>query len=217
MLVSLSGITPRTLHRCAELAAELDRRHVPMTMLFTPRSGDAATAWMSGRVRQGDAILLRGNHSRGVDFASLPAHEARLRLIAAVAGLDRAGLRAEGFAPPGRFASRGTLEALREHGFGVCADLAAVHDLRSGAVLRSRVQGFGSQRQRTETLRCFALVLTAARAARRSGLVRLGVDADDLLRPGRRQAFLDAVDVARENGAVPSTYSAIRKRLAVAS
>ncbi|MGH3516938.1 MAG: DUF2334 domain-containing protein, partial [Haloechinothrix sp.] len=62
---------------------------------------------------------------------------------------------------------------------------------------------------RTETLRCFALVLGTARAARRAGLVRLGVDAAGLARPGPRQAFLDAVDVALEAGATPATYAAL--------
>ncbi|RZQ65469.1 DUF2334 domain-containing protein [Amycolatopsis suaedae] len=222
MLVSLSGVRARTLHLCADLAAELDHRSVPLSILFTPPSDDedpAVAAWLRQRSRAGDGILLHGyDHSvppssravtlgRRAEFADLPAHEARLRLIAATAALDRAGLHAEGFAPPRWLASRGTLAALRERGFLFCADTSSVRDLRTGVVRRARVQGFGSQRQRTETLRCFALVLWAARAARRGGLVRLGVDAGDLTRPGRRQAFLDAVDQALEQGATGSTYA----------
>ncbi|MFF5985595.1 DUF2334 domain-containing protein [Prauserella flavalba] len=221
LLVSLSGAGPRTLHRCAELAEQLDARGVALSMLFTPSAEDGSprvAEWMRQRVRQGDAVLLHGyDHRIRAEFASLPAHEARLRLIAAGAALDRAGLRASAFAPPRWRVSRGTLEALRNHGFRVCADLSTVRDLTTGEVARARVQGFGSQHQRTETVRCFALVLSAARAARRGGLVRLGVDARDLRRPGRRQAFLDAVDVALENGAASRTYvTALPARLAAA-
>lgn len=197
-------------------------------MLFTPRAGDTATDWIRQRSRGGDTVLLRGHDPHGgalpgrtqtltrkATFAALPAHEARLRLITALAALDNAGLRTDGFAPPRWLASRGTVEALRDNGFAYCADLVSVQDLRTGEVLRARVQGFGSQNQRTETLRCFALVLSSARAAKRGGLVRLGVDAEDLARPGRRQAFLDVVDVALENGAIPRTYSTLRHRVGV--
>ncbi|MGC7093521.1 DUF2334 domain-containing protein [Amycolatopsis lurida] len=217
LLVSLSGMNPSTLHRCAELAEELDRRAVPLSLLFTPSTG--VTSWLRQRVDRGDDLLLHGyDHTvppthravslgRKAEFAALPAHEARLRLTAATASLDHAGLRTEGFAPPRWLASRGTLAALRERGFRFCADVTAIRDLETGEVRRARVHGFGSQRQRTETLRCFALVLTAARVARRGGLLRLGVDASDLRRPSRRQAFLDAVDVALEAGATSSTYT----------
>ncbi|PRX47466.1 hypothetical protein B0I33_10544 [Prauserella shujinwangii] len=223
LLVSLSGIGPRTLHRCADLAGELDRRGVPLSLLFTPSAGDGfphVAEWLRERVRRGGAVLLHGYDQRvRAEFASLPAHEARLRLIAATAAVERAGLRTDAFAPPRWRVSRGTLEALRQHGFAVCADLSTVRDLRTGDVARARVQGFGSQGRLPETPRCFALVLAAARAARRGGLVRLGVDAADLARPGRRQAFLDAVDVALEHGASGATYSALtgrRARLAAA-
>ena len=223
LLVSLSGISARTLHRCADLAAELDRREVPLSLLYAPRTGDSAvTEWVRERAGRGDSVLLHGyDHQvtpthrtvrlgKKAEFASLPAHEARLRLIAATASMDNAGLRADGFAPPRWLASRGTLDALREHGFPLCADLVAVRDLRSGDVRRARVHEFGSQYQRTETVRCFALVLAAARAARRGGLVRLGAEAAELARPGLRQALLDAVDVALENRAFGSSYAALR-------
>lgn len=222
LLVSLSGISPRTLYRSADLAAELDRRKVPLSLLYAPRTGDrAVTEWVRGRAGRGDAVLLHGyDHQvtpthrtvrigKKAEFASLPAHEARLRLIAAKALMDNAGLRADGFAPPRWLASRGTLEALREHGFSLCADLATVRDLRTGDVHRARVQEFGRHRQRTETVRCFALVVGAARAARRGGLIRLGAVAADLARPGLLRALLDAVDVALENRAFGSTYVAI--------
>ncbi|WP_245975874.1 DUF2334 domain-containing protein [Amycolatopsis palatopharyngis] len=224
LLVSLSGINSRSLQRCAELATELDQRQVPLSMLATPNTAEPdATAWMRTRARAGDDVLLHGydhrvtpTHTvrigRKAEFAALPAHEARLRLIAATSALERTGLRADGFAPPRWLVSRGTLDALRERGFSLCADLSAVRILRTGEVHRARVQGFGGQRQRTETVRCFALVLSAARSARRGGLVRLGVDAADLAHASRRQAFLDAVDIALEAGARGATYSATAAR-----
>jgi predicted deacetylase len=222
LLVSLSGIGPRTLHRCADLATELDRRKVPLSLLFAPHLAGtpAVTEWVRTRTRAGNGLLLHGfdhqvapghgpHFGRKAEFAALPAHEARLRLIAAQAAFDRAGLVADGFAPPRWLASRGTLEALRDQGFRLCADLAAVHDLDTGTVHRARVQDFTGQPQRGETVRCFALVLASARAAKRGGLVRLGVDAHALTRPGLRQALLDAVDVALENRAFGTTYQSL--------
>lgn len=219
LLVSLSGIGPRTLHRCAELASELGRRKVPLSLLFTPNlaRSNAATEWVRTRTAAGDALLLHGfdhqiapahraHFGRKAEFAALPAHEARLRLIAAQAAFETAGLVADGFAPPRWLASRGTLEALRGQGFRLCADASAIHELDTGVVHRARVQDFADQSHRTETLRCFALVLAAARTARRGGLVRLGMDAAELARPGLRQALLDAVDVALENRAFGTTY-----------
>lgn len=227
LLVSLSGVTTRTLHRCADLAAELDRRKVPLSVLYAARTGEGSvTDWVRKRREGGDSVLLHGYDHRvtpphraiqlrkRAEFAALPAHEARLRLIAAKAALDVNGMTVDGFAPPRWIASEGTVQALREHGFTLCADLVSVRDLVTGAVQRARMQEFGGQSQRTETVRCFALVLAAARAARRGGLVRLGVDAADLTRPGLRQAFLDAVDVSLENRAFGTTYGLLR-RLAV--
>lgn len=223
LLVSLSGVTTRTLHRCAHLAAELERRHVPLSILHVARTEDGpVTAWVRTRAAAGDSVLLNGyDHrippthravhlGRKAEFAVLPAHEARLRLIAAKAALDATGVTVDGFAPPRWLASAGTVQALREHGFTLCADQNAVRDLVTGEIRRARVQDFTSQSHRTETVRCFALVLASARAARRGGLVRLGIDAADLSRPGLRQALLDAVDVALENRAFGTTYGSLR-------
>jgi len=155
LLVSLSGITPRTLHRCADLAAELDRRKVPLSVLYAARTGGGpVTEWVRTRARAGDSVLLHGyDHTvtpthrtvylgKKAEFATLPAHEARLRLIAAKAALDNTGLTVDGFAPPRWIASTGTLQALAEHGFRLCADLGAVRDLVTGEVRRARVSEF---------------------------------------------------------------------------
>lgn len=213
LVVSLSGIGARTIEHCAELSGELARRGVPLTMLFAPGIAEPeAVAWVRTRRAAGDAVLLHGfNHSlqRGIgrraEFAALPAHEAGLRLTAATAALERVGLVADGFAPPRWMVSYGTLVALRDKGFTLCADLTGVRDLYRGTVYRGRIQGFG-RGDRTEPWWCYALVLGAARQARKGGLVRLGADTSDLTRSGSRQALLDAVDIALHHGASGVTY-----------
>jgi predicted deacetylase len=114
-------------------------------------------------------------------------------------------LAADCFAPPRWLVSRGTLTALRRKGFALCADLAAVRDLRTGTVHKGRVQGFGHG-ELAEPWWCYALVLGAARLVRRGGLVRLAADSSDLERSGPRQALLDAVDIAVHHGATGVTY-----------
>ncbi|MGQ0840360.1 DUF2334 domain-containing protein [Actinokineospora sp.] len=221
LVVSLSGIGARTLHRCADLTDELERRKVPLSLLVAPRLAGPTTEWARTRRDAGDAVLMHGfDHSveprartvslRRAEFAALPAHEAGLRLTAAMAAMERVGLVTDSFAPPRWTASRGTLIALRRKGFTQCADLFGIRDLSSGTVHRARVLSIGTY-ERAETWRCFALVLAAARIARRGGLIRLAVDAPDLTRPGPRQAFLDAVDIALHHGAVARTYPDMRK------
>jgi len=226
LLVSLSGIRPATLDDCLCLTDELDARGVRISLLVVPRHPNAVD-WLRQRRADGDAVLLHGydhtadplgawgSHTvarigRRAEFAALPAHEAGLRLIAGNARLERIGLRTGAFAPPRWLASPGTLRALRRCGFAVCADATAVRDLRAGLTYRGRVLGFGGMgAQHAEPWWCRAMVLGAARAARRGGLVRLAVDAADLTRAGRHSALLDAVDIALHHGAHPSTYAAL--------
>lgn len=212
LVVSLSGIGPSTLARCADLADELDRRRVPLSLLLAPRKAvpGAALDWVRARVRGTDALVLHGfDHDadpcrrpvslrRRAEFSALPAHEAGLRLVAARAALHRLGLATDAFAPPSWLASPGTLVALRRHRFAVCADMAGVRDLRTGATRAGRV------RMVTEH---WSYLLGVGRAARRGGLVRIGVDAADLDRLGPREAVLEAVDLALHHGASPATYS----------
>lgn len=162
------------------------------------------------------------------EFASLPGHEAGLRLAAAVRAFDELGLTSDVFAPPRWLVSDGTLGALRRRGFRVCADGSRVRLLRpavaassgrasatsAGAgvtaadvVLRGRLLAVGPA-DGAEPLRCRALVVTAARSARRGHLVRLAVQVSDLAaRPAARRALLDALDAALDAGAAPATYA----------
>lgn len=76
--------------------AELDARGVPVSMLVAPRlkggyrlDRDTETVeWLARRRSGGDAIVLHGydeaaTKKRRGEFASLPAHEANLRLMGA--------------------------------------------------------------------------------------------------------------------------------------
>jgi predicted deacetylase len=221
LVVSLSGISARALEACADLSAELAHRGVPLSLLFAPRAGGSGVAeWVRQRQAAGDALLLHGfDHvappsarlvalGRRAEFATLPAHEAGLRLTAAVLALGRVGLASDSFAPPRWLASPGTVTALHRMGFALCADATGVRDLHDGTVHRGRILGFG-QGEATDSWRCYALVLGAGRQARRGGLVRLAADTGDLARPGPRQALLDAVDLALHHGAEGVTYPAL--------
>lgn len=221
LIVSLSGIAPGTMHRCAEFAEELGERGIALSLLIAPRMAlthSSVTRWILRRQFGGDALVLHGydhnaeqrwhRHWHGAEFAVLPAHEAGLRLRAAVALLDRAGLATTCFVPPRWVGSAGTLTALRRYGFTTTADVAGVRDLRTGVLRPGRVHGFGRS-EATDPWWCWAFVLGAGRAARRGGLIRLAVDAQDLTRPGPTQAIRDAVDLALHHGAVPATYAGL--------
>ena len=225
-MVSLSGISAWTLDRAADLSTELTSRGVPLSMLFAPKiSGadqpEAVLSWVRDQQAAGNALLQHGyDHPadpksrtirRRAEFASLPAHEAKLRLTASATTMERLHLTTDAFVPPRWVASPGTMLALRHKGFTLCADVMGIRDLRTGTIHRGRIQGFGFG-ERTEPWWCFALVMGASRAARKGHLIRLAVDTADLTRSGPRQALLDAVDIALHHGATPITYPTLLTR-----
>jgi predicted deacetylase len=224
-MVSLSGINAWTLDRATDLSKELSTRGVPLSLLLAPKTAGAdqpgpVLSWVREQQAVGNALIQHGyDHQadrtrtirRRAEFASLPAHEAKLRLTASAATMERLNLTTDAFAAPRWVASPGTLLALRHKGFTLCADLMGIRDLRTETVHRARVQGFGFG-ERTEPWWCFALVMGAARAARKGHLIRLAVDTADLARSGPRQALLDAVDITLHHGATPTTYPALLTR-----
>lgn len=239
LVLSLSGLPhddPELLARGTEFAAELDGRGVALSHLVRPRgpagpatAGSPLVRWL--HVRSGDVVVLHGyDHApdplgsgplarvgRRAEFSGLPRHEAGLRLIAARRVLTEVGLRTDAFVPPRWLASAGTVEALREQRFAVCADETGVHLFRGpDPMLRARVLGFRASGEKrpvaddhwaAETWRARALVAEAARTARREGLVRINVRAKDLKRDSRVEAVLAAVDTVVSLGAEPTTYS----------
>jgi len=220
VIVSLSGIRADTLDEAAALAAQCDRRGVPLSLLVAPRlrngyrlSDDPTTLrWLHSRKAGGDVIVLHGYDRaaikrRRAEFATLPEHEATLRLTAADRVLEHLGLRTRLFAPPRWVISPGALAALPRMGFTLCADRATIRDLAAATMVHSRLLGVGlGGGSRTEPWRCRAMVLSAGRTTRHGGLCRVGIDARHLSRSGPRQAVLDALDLALHHGASPQTY-----------
>ncbi|RDI47287.1 DUF2334 domain-containing protein [Nocardia mexicana] len=218
LIVSVSGIRDTTRETAMAFAEEMDRRDVPLSLLVAPRlkgkyrlADDPRTQdWLRSRRESGDAIVLHGydqaaTKRRRAEFAALPAHEARLRLMAADRVMEGVGLRTRLFAAPRWNASDGAMAALPEVGFRLALSLSAVHDLERQAAQRAWVHGIG-EGFRTEPWWCHALVMSAARTARRRAVLRLAISAAQLDRSGPRQAMLDAIDLALFHEATPDTY-----------
>ena len=196
----------------------MDTRSVPVSLLVAPRlkggyrlDRDPRTVeWLSSRRSTCDAILLNGyddaaTKRRRGEFATLPAHEANLRLVAADRVLEHLGLRTRLFAAPGWAASPGTINALPQNGFRLLADLHGITDLVRQTTVRARVLGIG-EGFLAEPWWCRMLVLSAERVARRGGIVRVAVAARHLRKPGPLQAMLDAVDLALLQACAPTVY-----------
>ena len=191
---------------------------MPVSLLVAPRlkggyrlDRDPSTVeWLAGRRSAGDAILLNGyddaaTKQRRGEFATLPAHEANLRLMAADRVLEHLALRTRLFAPPRWTVSPGTITALPHNGFRLLADLHGITDLVRKTTVRARVLGIG-EGFLAEPWWCRMLVLSAERVARRDGIVRVAVAARHLRKPGPLQAMLDAVDLALLQACQPTVY-----------
>lgn len=219
LIVSISGISDRTIDDVAAFRAQLQGRGVPASFLVAPRikggyrlDRDPETVgWLTEQRAHGDAIVLHGfdeaaTKQRRGEFATLPAHEANLRLMAADRVLEHLGLRTRLFAAPGWNVSPGALTALPRNGFRLTAGLSGITDLVRRQTIRARVLGIG-EGFLTEPWWCRTVVLSAERTARREGIVRVAVAARHLRRPGPRQAMLDAADLALMHGCVPTVYA----------
>ncbi|HEU4362676.1 MAG TPA: DUF2334 domain-containing protein [Mycobacterium sp.] len=218
LIVSISGIGERTLADVDTFCGQLDARGVPVSLLVAPRldggyrlDGDPDTVeWLAGRRAGGDAIMLHGYNvattkQRRGEFATLPGHEANLRLIGADRVLEHLGLRTRLFAAPGWTVSAGTVAALPGNGFRLLADLHGITDLVRHTTVRARVLGIGEGFP-SGSWWCRMLVRSADRIARRAGIVRVAVDARQLAKPGSLHALLDAVDLVLQHDCTPTVY-----------
>ncbi|MBO0680129.1 DUF2334 domain-containing protein [Mycolicibacterium sp. S2-37] len=218
LIVSISHVSARTLDEVATFRADLETRGVPASYLVAPRLKggyrldlDAPTVtWLRERRESGDAIVLHGfdeaaTKKRRSEFATLPAHEANLRLMGADRVLEHLGLRTRLFAAPGWAVSQGTAVALPRNGFRLLVGFNGMTDLVRNSTVRARVVGIGAGFV-AEPWWCRTVVLSAERTARRSGLVRLAVSAKHLGRSGPRQAMLDAIDLALMHRSTPEVY-----------
>jgi len=218
LIVSISGISEQTLPDVAAFCTRLEERAVPSSLLVAPRlkggyrlDRDPSTVdWLAARRNRGDAIVLHGfdeaaTKKRRGEFATLPAHEANLRLMGADRVLEHLGLRTRLFAAPGWTVSQGTVDALPRNGFRLLAGLSGVTDLVRRTTIRARVLGIG-EGFLSEPWWCRTLVMSAERTARRAGIVRVAVAARHLRTPGPRQAMLDAIDLALLHQCTPAIY-----------
>lgn len=129
------------LDAAVALADVLDARRVPATWLVGPRPHPEVAVWATARRRVGDVVLLHGTRPQsepGRPYRRLPAHEAGLRLTAALRSRDALGLAVDGFAAPGWTVSGGTRAALATAGLGLLVDDAGAHRLGAdGAAVRT--------------------------------------------------------------------------------
>ena len=220
LIVSVSGINDRRLDDLEEFRGQLDARGVPLSLFVAPRlkhhwklEKDRATLqWLTRQREAGDAIVLHGfdeaatSRRRG-EFATMRAHEANLRLIAADRILEHTGLRTRLFAAPRWKISAGTAKALPRNGFQLLIGMQGTTNLVTGLVTENRLVGIGAGFV-SEPWWCRVLVASTERTARRGGTTRLAVAAKQLADSGPRQAVLDAIDLALMHGAVPAIYRA---------
>lgn len=169
LLVTVSGLAPGApLDGAVALVDALDARRVPATLLAGPRPHPEVVAWATARRRVGDTVLLHGTRpeptpgdaqrSRAGAFEHrrpyrrLPAHEAGLRLTAALRTRDALGLAVDGFAAPGWVTSAGTRAALAAADLGLVVDDAGAHRLGADGTRvtswRGPVAGPGARRPR---------------------------------------------------------------------
>ena len=208
----------RTLPDVAAFCEQLDARAVPSSFLVAPRlkggyrldEDPSTVAWLAARRALGDAIVLHGfdeaaTKKRRGEFATLPAHEANLRLMGADRVLEHLGLRTRLFAAPGWTVSQGTVDALPRNGFRLVAGLSGITDLARRTTVRARVLGIG-EGFLSEPWWCRTLVMAADRTARRAGVVRVGVAARHLRKSGPRQAMLDCIDLALMHQCAAAVY-----------
>ena len=227
LIVSVSGISERTVADVDSFCAHMDARGVPVSLLVAPRlkggyrlDRDPGTVeWLVARRARGAALMLHGydevasKKRRGL-YATLPAHEANLRLTAADRVLEHLGLRTRLFAAPVWSVSAGVVKALPSNGFRLLADLHSITDLLRHDTVRARVLGIG-EGFLAEPWWCRTVVRSAERTARRKGIVRVAVAAHHLPNRGPRRAMLDAVDLALMHGCTPTVYSWQSNRAAV--
>lgn len=218
LIVSVSGINNRTLADFDEFRRQLDSRGVPLSLFVAPRlkhhyrlDKDPDTVdWLTRQRDAGDSIVLHGfdqaaTKRRRDEFATMAAHEANLRLLAADRILEHTGLRTRLFAAPRWKVSKGTTKALPRNGFRLLIGTHGITDMVADTTSESRLVGIGAGFV-AEPWWCKVLVHSTERTARRGGTVRLAVAAGKLALTGPRQAILDGIDLALMHGCVPAIY-----------
>jgi uncharacterized protein len=232
LVVSIHDVAPSTAHAARAWVDELDRRHVPVTLLVVPgpwegpplRVDRDLVAWLHERRRRGDEVAQHGWTHRAVagapawrravasvaargcgEFWSLDTREARRRLELGRDVLSRAGLTPVGFTPPGWLASPPTRAVLAELGYRYTTTRSSVVDLVTGAT--HRVPAL-SQRPggAGEALGRAVVDRWGRRRARQGASIRLALHPLDLANPALVESNLAVVDRLLEAGAKARTY-----------
>lgn len=123
LLVSISSIFDATLDDVTSMVRDLDKERVPVSLLVAPHidatwhlAKDTTTRGWLAEQRDDRALLLNGFdqavQGRRSEFATLGAHEARLRLKGATRQMAALGFDLDMFAPPRWRMSEGTLEVM---------------------------------------------------------------------------------------------------------
>ena len=232
LVVSIHDVAPSTACAARAWVDQLDRRHVPATLLVVPgpwegpplRLDRELVAWLHERRASGDEIAQHGWTHRRVagapawrravasvaargcaEFWSLDTREARRRIDLGRDVLHRAGFEPVGFTPPGWLASAPTLDVLADLGYRYTTTRSAVLDLRTGST--HRVPAL-SQRPggAGEALGRTVVDSWARRLVRRGASARLALHPMDLDNPALIASNLAVIDAFLEAGAKARTY-----------
>lgn len=201
------------------MVSALDAEGIPVSLLVAPHidgnwhlAKDARTReWLLGQQESGRAIILNGFdqavQGRRAEFATLEAHEARLRVAGATRQMKKSGFVTDMFAPPRWRMSEGTLEVLPEFGFTLAASTRGLHNLSDGTFVQCRNlsvgEGFGAAKWWRRNV-----IRAAERGAARGNTIRLSVSGRNLLEKKVANDVLKAAAAAVNAGAEPGDYRA---------
>lgn len=218
LLVSVSSIFSETLDGVRTLVDNLDHAGIPVSLLVAPHidakwhlAKDTTTrTWLEEQMGT-RAVLLNGFdqavQGRRAEFATLPEHEARLRLKGATRQMESLGFAFDMFAPPRWQMSEGTLAVLPDFGFGLAASTAGIHQLRTGEFTQCRNlslgEGFGAAKWWRRNI-----MKAAVRGAERGNTIRLSVSGRELGEKKVCRDFVAAARAAVSAGSVPADYRA---------
>lgn len=217
LLVSVSSIFDETRKDVAKLVDDLDREDIPVSLLVAPHidkrwhlAKDSKTrGWLTEQMEAGRGLILNGFdqpvQGRRAEFASLEAHEAKLRLKGATRQMMKLGFDLDTFAPPRWRMSEGTLVALQDFDFRLAASTKGIHFLRTGDIEQARNlsvgEGYGAAGWWRRNI-----INAAVRSAKRGNTVRLSVSGRNLDSGKVRKDFVRAAVESAAEGLTPASY-----------
>lgn len=219
VLVSVSSIFDDTLDDVVRLTKDLDAAEIPVSLLVAPHidkkwhlaKDDKTLTWLRDQRKAGRVLILNGFdqpvQGRRAEFATLGAHEARLRLAGATRQMDALGFTFNIFAPPRWQLSDGTLEVLPDFGFLLVASTKGLHQTDTGMFYQCRNlsvgEGFGAAKWWRRNI-----IKAAQRGAAKGNIIRLSVSGRELGSKKVRRDFVSAATAAIGEGAEPADYRA---------